>query len=494
MTVASGLRYVVAAVLVSMPPAACSGGSGDKAGGDAEPVVLRMATIEGRGAPYADAVEEFARQVRDLSGGDLRLRVVWEGASEYLGGFGPGADQKIARLVQKGTLDMALIPARAWDELGVTSLQALQAPFLVSSEDLVDRVVQSELAGEMLAGLEQAGVVGLVLVPEGLRHPVGFARPLLAVDDFAGATIRALPSNASNRLLRALGATPVDICCKDFSTAVARGEIAGAESGFAWGGDLPRPGTFTANVTFYPKVNVVVANDDVFAELSDEHRDILRRAAAGALRHVVSDGPREAERAAVYCRNGGKIASASERDLAALERAARPVYAALEADAQTRKLIARIRVLKAQAAASSETVAFCTASSNVAAPRASAPERTEFPEGVYRVNLKAEDLIAKGMDARTAYEIEGLSTTTFEDGHWRGTFRQRGVDLPPCWGRYSVRAGRITLLDDSEQCGEPRGTLVMTARWKLSGRMLRFFDIRKGRPLEWGGTPWTKID
>ena len=129
----------------------------------------------------------------------------------------------IAGLVQSGKLAAALIPARAWDELGVTSLQALQAPFLVSTEELLEQIVQGEPAEEMLAGLDKAGVVGLALLPEGLRHPVGFARPLLTLEDFAGAKIRAPLSNASYRLLEALAAKPVELCCVEFSQAVAAG-------------------------------------------------------------------------------------------------------------------------------------------------------------------------------------------------------------------------------------------------------------------------------
>ena len=210
------LQSVVAAAIVAILLAACSGGSeGDKAGGDAAPVTLRMVTVEDKGAPYADGVAEFARQVEDLSAGSVRIDIVWNGADEYFGGFGPGADQKVAGLVQNGELDLALIPARAWDELGVTSLQALQAPFLVSNEDLVEQVVQSELAGELLAGLDQAGVVGLALLPEGLRHPVGFEHPLLRLADFSGATIRSPPrtrpigsSKRSARSRSTSGATP----------------------------------------------------------------------------------------------------------------------------------------------------------------------------------------------------------------------------------------------------------------------------------------------
>jgi C4-dicarboxylate-binding protein DctP len=484
------LHSVVAAAIVSLLLAACAGGSeGDKAGGDAAPVTLRLATIEGRGAPYADGVAEFARQVENLSAGALRVDIVWDGAVEYFGAFGPGADQKVAGLVQNGKMDLGLIPARAWDELGVTSLQALQAPLLVSREDLVEQVVQSELAEEMLAGLDQAGVVGLAMLPEGLRHPVGFEHPFLRLADFAGATIRANPSNVSYRFLEALRAKPVDIWGDAFSLAAANGEIDGAESGFAWGGTMPSPSTFTANITFYPKVNALVANEDTFGRLSDEHREILRQAAAKALRHVVQNAPTEAERAAVYCRNGGAIAFAGEADVAALEQAAEPVYAALQADPLTKKLIEQIRAMKTQATSSGDAITPCGPASS-GAPTTTSAEPSEFPEGVYRANLPPEYLIEKGMDPQTAYELGGIVTLTIKDGRWRG-HTQSAHNWPDCGGPYSVEAGRVSLRDD--RCDPPASHLVMSARWKLEDGELTFFDVRVGRPLEWGGKSFKKI-
>ena len=284
----SVLSSILAAAALSLSGAACSSES-DKSGGDAAPTTtLKMATMEERGAPYSDSVMEFARQVEQLSDGSLRLQIIWSGAEEFFGEYGPRAEQDVAGLVQSGKLAAALIPARAWDELGVTSLQALQAPFLVSTEELVGQIVQGEPAEEMLAGLDKAGVVGLALLPEGLRHPVGFARPLLTLQDYAGAKIRTSLSNASYRLLEALEAKPVELYGLDFFQAVARGEIDGADSEFALGTDLPG-GTFTANVTFYPKVNAIVVNDDTFADLSDEHREILREAAAKTLSHTLSE-------------------------------------------------------------------------------------------------------------------------------------------------------------------------------------------------------------
>ena len=53
--------------------------------------------------------------------------------------------------------------------MGVTSFQALLAPFLVDSLELERRVLESPLATRMLEGVEQAGVVGIALLAGPLR-------------------------------------------------------------------------------------------------------------------------------------------------------------------------------------------------------------------------------------------------------------------------------------------------------------------------------------
>ena len=43
-------------------------------------------------------------------------------------------DQVVAPAIADGTYDLGLVPSRAWDVLGVTSLRALNTPFLVTSD------------------------------------------------------------------------------------------------------------------------------------------------------------------------------------------------------------------------------------------------------------------------------------------------------------------------------------------------------------------------
>jgi TRAP-type C4-dicarboxylate transport system substrate-binding protein len=132
----------------------------------------------------------------------------------------------------------------------VTSLQALQAPMLITSQALENRVVTSPLARPLLAGLRVAGVTGLALLPADLLHPFGFGAPLLGPNDYAGATMRANPGRATGQLLAALGARRSVVSGEAFNAAVRRGEIEGTWWYFE--GLLPGPAVATGNVVFFP--------------------------------------------------------------------------------------------------------------------------------------------------------------------------------------------------------------------------------------------------
>jgi C4-dicarboxylate-binding protein DctP len=188
------IRAVAAIALLALAATAgCSGG--DKAGGSGGVVTLRLAMDDPRDGPSSEPVIEFARNVRKLSDGRLRVHVVWEANGH--GAQHPRAfDQKTAQKVIDGRYALALVPTRAWDVFGVTSLKAIQAPFLVNNDALLDKIASDPVADTMLAGLKRVGVVGLALLPNALRHPVGFAHPLplgvrLRWRGYPGATVRA---------------------------------------------------------------------------------------------------------------------------------------------------------------------------------------------------------------------------------------------------------------------------------------------------------------
>ena len=60
-------------------------------------------------------------------------------------------------------------------------------------------MLESPLATRMLEGVEQAGVVGIALLPGPLRSPFGISPLLLGPDDYRGTTIGNRPAGLMRR-------------------------------------------------------------------------------------------------------------------------------------------------------------------------------------------------------------------------------------------------------------------------------------------------------
>lgn len=333
-----------AVALTMLLAAGCGAEGSSKAGGDAAPLTLRIGTDDEPGRPAADQIEEFARQVADISDGQLLIEPVWQAAGQGRDDW----DQAVARMVVSGELDMGMIPARAWDTEGVTSLRALQAPFLVTSEALVRQVVTGDVAQRMLSGLSEIGITGLALVPEGLRQLFSFADPILTPSDLEGVTVRAPTSDTTYALFEALGATADDLPGDLFAQGVDAGTVAAAESSFQLAGTLPHIATATGNLVLFPKVNSLVINAESFVALSEAQQQMLRDAGSKTRDWAAQSMVPVAESAAAYCDAGGTVVATTDEELTAFRVAAQPVYDELERDADTSALIEAIRNLAGQ--------------------------------------------------------------------------------------------------------------------------------------------------
>lgn len=472
-------------------------GTTTKAGGDAAPLTLRIGTDDVRGRISGDQIAEFTRHVDARSNGQLQIEPVWQAA----GGDPDDWDQAVASMVVDGELDMGVIPARSWDTMGVDSLRALHAPFLVTSDALVDVVVTDEIADDMLAGLDTIGITGLAMLPEGLRHIFSFADPVVTLDDFEGVTVRVPTSDTAFALFEALGAAADDLAGpgNPFLVGVADGSVAAAESSFALAGSLPAQSTALANVTLYPKVNVIVVNTDVLGGLSEEQQQTLRDAAIATRDWAVSTNRDDREFVAEFCDNGGRIALASEEERASLADAANVVYDELDRDDATAAAIARIRELATDVDPEAPIEECASAAVDEPDSTLTATDSSEFPEGVYRRETTADVLMAAGLAQALAFDHAGTWTLSFDDG--TSIVEDDGPYGGTCRGRYEVdTAGRVVVtLGDDASCGDARGDVLFSAGWMLDGDELQFTEVQSGHGYNllinalFGGQPFTKI-
>jgi TRAP-type transport system periplasmic protein len=338
-----GLIRLVGLALVLVVLAGCGGSSADKAGGTSrqKPRVLTMADA-GAGS---DELHGFVKEVARLSGETIRIEVKsrWRlGQVSYENG--------LINDVRAGKADLGWAGSRAWDSVGVMSLRALHAPLLIDSYAVQERVVQSPLVGEMLAGLEPIGLAGLGVLPGPMRKPLGISKPLVAPADYTGLRIGVQQSLVADETMRALGAKPVW-----FPALGAVSGLDGIEQQTAAieGNRYDTVGKhFTANVNLWPRPLVIFTGKQVFDSLSPNQRNALRQAVANAIPAQTAALRRtEQEAAGNLCRRGLKFETASPHDLAALRRAVQPVYDALARDPQTRKFLSAIAAIGKDVAA-----------------------------------------------------------------------------------------------------------------------------------------------
>lgn len=465
--------WLPALLLAPLVLAGCHGGA-DKAGGNA----ARKATPLTLALPFGQPTEVngFAEEVGRLSHGTMRIDV----KSRWRSGQVAYENGLIAD-VRAGKADLGATGSRAWDSVGVNSLRALGAPFLIDSYALQDRVLRSPMIPEMLHGLRQLRLVGLGVLPSEMRRPLGVTHPLLTPADYVGRKIGVQQSLVASSTMRALGARPIWF---------ARGSIArfdGIEytvSDIEGSGYDDQAKYLTTNVVFWPRPIVIFANHAAFARLSGAQRRILKQAVAddrtAETRERISAERTDTE---LLCgRRKLRFVTATRADIAALRRAVRPVYTQLGHDPQTRRFIAEIQALRARVGAPIAKVPNCRASASGGAPARATPV-----DGAYAVTVDPRDLPASQRLPETygSWQIvldrDRFRFRQSSDGaDWVGVGRVRvvgdemrwKVDWAGDWGPHRAPDGVPLKSND-----------VLRFRWQRTGGGLRLEPMGAGSAL-----------
>jgi TRAP-type C4-dicarboxylate transport system substrate-binding protein len=464
--------------------AGCTGPGFDKAGGTRArpPVVLTMASFLGD----SSELDGFAGEVRRLSAGTMQIdiRSRWRfGQVKYETG--------LIGDIRAGKADLGVVGSRAWDSVGLTSFEALNAPLLISSYALQDRVLHSPMIGQMLQGLRPLGLAGIGVLPGPLRKPLGITRPLLKPADYSGLRIGIPQSRVEAATMRALGATPVG-----FRSGVAITELDGLEQHISSiaGTQSSEAGKYlTANVNLWPRPIVLFANGQTWASLTPAQRRILRQAVTAdqaAETNVVRGNERTDT--ATLCRRGlPHFLAASPADLAALRRAVQPVYDQLQRDPQTRDYIRQIEAMR----------------------KGIPPEPAPRCGHTARLSVTAGPLDGVWQVTDTAAELRTTSGTAQGDvvpenyGAWtlvldRGHFAVTQEDQQACtwaFGTFTVKGDRFEWLVTDGGGIAPTGATAhpgefWTFRWSLYRGVLSLSPVAGAvSPSPFRVKPWRRI-
>jgi TRAP-type transport system periplasmic protein len=460
---------------------ACGGtpaqsGADTKVGGNAA-TTLKATLLTAIGP---DLELDFANSLKSLSKGSIDVTVT--------GDWRPGDLNNEAGLVNEvasGKAELGYIGARGFDTVGVNSFAGLQAPMLIDSFDLEAKVLATDWAKKLLDGPRSIGIVGLGYVQGELRQPLGITRNLAQVSDFQGARIGARPSHVTEMTMKALGATSVATP----ASSVNLSGLDGLEMGMPGviGNEYDKGATsFTGNVVFWARPNVIFANAKWFDGLTADQQGLLRAAAAETDQGSASRARASAEESrGIACARGFSITSASPASLDAFRQRLQAVTDEMAKDPATKATIDAILALRGPVDAP-DVVAPCPKT----VPHPSVSTGPTALDGTWKTSFTKADLIASPLLMDNG-EINdgnwGDFTMTFGHGKFTST-QSNSVEHGTGSGTFTVTGDAVTLHLD--QTGE-----TFAFRWSIFKNTLTFKrdETIGGGPTPTLVKPWTRV-
>jgi hypothetical protein len=169
---------------------------------------------------------------------------------------------------------------------------------------------------------------------------------MVTAEDWKDVSYNTFRSDTQAAAVEALGAVPVDDLNGEIPYTAAERNLLIYKASYV--------GNYryvAANVNLWPQTVALIANPDSLADLSDEQRGWVQRAAEEAAAASTAMFDRDQDSLAAACAKGARFADATADDLAALRASFNGVYADLEQDGDTAAYIEEIEAMKADLSA-----------------------------------------------------------------------------------------------------------------------------------------------
>ena len=434
---------LVVTAIAAVAAAGCDGSDSNKLGATKRTEAKVLVVANGSSGPPGE-LEYFSKALTRVSEGRLRV----EFRNEWRYGEA-NTELKLLRDVAAGKADMGWVGSRSLSPLGLPEFDALQAPLLIDSYALEERVVGSDVVRDMLGRVDSLGVEPVGLLPGSLQYLLT-TTPVSGPADLSGSAIGYFGFEHGAKALEALGARPRSIGWGFESYGELDGSVEPTDA-FIGSGFHRRAKHLAANLPVWPRPLVLFASPRVDAE----DLELLRRAATEASTEV--RGPaeeRQRDQTQVLCRAGVQL---NEVDLAAMRRAVRPVYTRLESDPRARRVVESIETIASDLKAPA-SVLRCAA--------ASRPTSGTLPVGTYEVTITPAEMRAAGWKGPDTEIPRRFTLEITPDEFISRDIANAEIGIQ---GTYSVFRDRFVANGTNGD--------ELTAHWEADGDELRFSDM-----------------
>lgn len=168
-------------------------------------VTLPEKSHQGQGAA------KFAELVGQKSKGRIQVKVYYNAAL--------GNDVQVTSSLQGGTIEF-VVPQTSTLTGMIKEFEILDFPFLFSSEQEAEKVLDGPTGQKLLDKLPAKGLVGLGYWENGFFNATNSKHPIVKHEDFQGLKFRAVQAKISQETVKALGANPVPLAVPELYTAL----------------------------------------------------------------------------------------------------------------------------------------------------------------------------------------------------------------------------------------------------------------------------------
>ena len=252
-----------------------------------------------------------------------------------------GSETQVLQQLQLGTVQMSVCTTGPIEAF-VPEIKALEMPFLFSTYEASDKVLDGPIGQDILKRFDKAGLVGMHFLDNGFRNVTNAKRAVNTPDDLKGMKIRTMESPTHLAIWRAIGANPTPMAWP-ITTQLQQGVLDGQENPISIisAGKLNEAGQKYLTLTRHVYSALVFVGSKPFMDkLPATDRQAFMNAAATASmtgrRFVRSNEPSQ-----LAALKAAGMQVVDNPDLAAFRAKTEPVYASLSGD--TKKIVDNIR-------------------------------------------------------------------------------------------------------------------------------------------------------
>lgn len=272
---------IAAGTVAALGMATWSGGESGSLLAQEESHTIKFGNVISEGDTQNQGYELFAERVSEGTDGRITVEIY---PNSQLGG-----EREMVEATQFGDIEMTA------PSVGVLanfdkSLEVFDFPFIFEDADTAHKVLDSELGDEMLAGLEDSGLIGLGWGENGFRNLAMVDQTVTTPEEMEGVKLRTMQVPKHIAYWESIGAAPTPMPFPEVFTSLQQGVVDGVENPYEllYSARLTEPANHLTETQHIYDPEVILISKDFFESLSADDQKVIRDAADEAIEKIRS--------------------------------------------------------------------------------------------------------------------------------------------------------------------------------------------------------------